>query len=109
MSCSVASSKQTYTSCSCAGKHLKTMKSGSESQRSTKSGGRCFTTSMSHSLQFCTMSLSLTQAPNPSIERTSQGLRPCAASHVKRDESHDSASFCQRSYSQDLARLRGPL
>jgi hypothetical protein len=22
--------------------------------------------------------------PNPSIERTSQGLRPCAASHVKR-------------------------
>jgi ankyrin repeat protein len=23
-------------------------------------------------------------APNPSIERTSQGLRPCAASHVKR-------------------------
>ncbi len=24
------------------------------------------------------------EAPNPSIERTSQGLRPCAASHVKR-------------------------
>jgi len=24
------------------------------------------------------------QAPNPSIERTSQGLRPCAASHLKR-------------------------